>query len=254
MAVIASVPFWQGSLQAQVPFPGSILFGSARPGLKVYSVSSSAMYVSGGLPGYSTPDLNSITAFGSDTLMSGAFTIGFTKPGRTSNFSIMYTPTYSASRRYPDFNGWNHSLAIGINHPVRLAPRLTFDFGVSGNVVDFRQFVFAPNSAASISLDSLDPAAQGVTTEPASQLIGLNPLAAPGKGVFYGSRFATYVGQGVFSYSYSRRLNLSFGGGITRTQMLARGRTDTSGNSHRDSSNLWRPSQSEPGLFSQPFQ
>ena len=217
-----------------MPFPGSILFGDARPGLRLYSLSTSAAYVSGGLPGYSTPDVNANSfAFAPDTLMTGSFTIGFTKPGRKSKFSVMYTPTYRASRRYSDFNGWNHSLAIGINRPIQLAPRLTLDFGVSGNVIDFRQFVFAPNSAAGISLDSLNPTpasgATGAAPEPVSQLVGLNPLADPGKGVFYGTRFATYVGQGIMSYSYSRRLNISFGGGLARTQMLAHGGTDASG-------------------------
>jgi hypothetical protein len=201
-----------------------------RQGLKIYGLTVASGYYSAILPGLgSQPVVPNSLVLGSDVSNSMTAAIGYRWLKPTSNFEIIYTPTYFGNVRNSQFNSFNHALSITGARPLRLGQHLTLSFNVQGGVSDSRGFLFSPGVLDSIAqtpatFQDLSMTALGgqmTNNQIASMLTGSSAVASPAQFLFYGDKMLTATLSSTLMYSYSPRLSIGVTVGATRYQHLS---------------------------------
>ena len=201
-----------------------------RQGLNIYGVTLASGYYSAILPGLGSQPVgpNSLV-LGADVSNTMTAAIGYRWHKPTSNFEIIYTPTYFGNVRNSQFNAFNHDLSITGARPLRLGQHLTLSFHVQGGVTDQRGFLFSPGALDSIAqtpatFQDLSTAALGgqiTNNQIASMLTGSSAVASPAQFLFYGDKMLTATLSTTLMYSYSPRLSIGVTMGGTRYQHLS---------------------------------
>lgn len=220
-----------GLLEAQLLPQNLAPVGGYTPilrGLQFYGVTGSASYLSTDLSGTGFLSGGSARFRDSDYLVSLGTGVGYTRAGKTSNFALMYSPSYFGSVRYADGNAVSHMLSVSTNTPRQLTRKLTFDFGVSGNMHNFQSFLFSPfglTVAATSGANYSDLVnaftRRTVTSDALAGALTSGPTLDQPTRLLFGGRTLSVGAQGMFSYQYSGRLSVGFGGGIMRSQTVS---------------------------------
>lgn len=221
-----------GLLHAQNP--GGALTGgdtaAIQRGFQFYELTGSVGYTNTELTGTASNTVGTNRLKDNDTLGWVGARFGWSRPSEKSNISIIYSPFYFVSRKYPDARSLNHSLQINTNTPRKLTPKLTFDFSVNANIYDAQSFVFSPVGLSGATLSGADfsELSTAFTRRSISNdglvtaLNGGQFLDSPAR-VLFGNRTLSFGGRGTLTYNYSKRLSIALGLGINRTQTILSG-------------------------------
>jgi hypothetical protein len=200
-----------------------------RRGLQLYRVASSGSYFSHANPLDQTA-LGGV-ALDPDIATQTSAMFGLSLPGRVSDLTIIYSPTYNRSTTYPQWNRLNHFVSINgrAGKPVKKFGRWSLDVSAKGDVSNFETFFFTPaalsQSAASPgSMDDLRGVIsqrQFISGELASTITNVSAVAElPAQLLFYGTQVLSASAVTTLQYSYSPRLSLQFGFDGTRFQPI----------------------------------
>ncbi|MBV8819401.1 MAG: hypothetical protein JO022_13665 [Acidobacteriaceae bacterium] len=201
-----------------------------KKGLAIQSISTSGSYYSHALPADFLYLTQNNVSYGSDITTTSSVALGYWLPGRLSDLAIVYTPTYTSSARYSEWNRLNHyfTLRSRAGKPVKRIGRWSFDLKGHGEIDNFENFLFAPQTLSQVAStpSSFDDLTGAVSHSPTNndQLSSL--LSAPGgvespaRLLFYGDRVLNVAGNLNASYAYSPRLSISFSTGGSHLQPL----------------------------------
>jgi hypothetical protein len=204
----------------------------APRGFRIDGITSSTGYYSSFSPFTSVSQLVPGTLqFGAEISNTVSASLGYHWRSPTSNFAIVYTPSYVANVRNSQFNAVGHDISITGSHPLQIGPRLTMDFNASANVSNARQYLFNMGVLDQVvgtpaTFEQLSAAALGTPLTNngiASLLTGSSVVGdSAARQLFYGDRVLVGGLQTNLTYSWSPRLRLTFGLGGTRYQHLSR--------------------------------
>ncbi len=218
-----------------VPAPGQsfLNFFESPPesprGFRINGVTISSAYYSAFSPFASATLIGPNTpVFGADFSNTISASLSYHRRSPTSNFEIIYTPSYERYVHNPQLNMLNHDLTITTSRPLQLSPRLTLDFSANASVSNERQYLFnmgALNRAAGTSgtFDELAGSMLGTpTTNGSASLpaVGTPTMDTAAQQLFYGNRVFMAGLQGMLSYAWSPRLHIGVTLGGTRYQHI----------------------------------
>jgi len=206
-----------GSAQAlldQVNFKASQLGGLQLIGVSVYSGYSTSAYPDGG---FALNNSNGAAPLGGDATYGASASVGWQRHLARTDFSALYTGSYSGMVRNSGLNALNHSLSISAAR--KLTPRWTFEFSASAQDATLAQVLYQPSSLSVLSVapatfDDLAAAlsaGQFTSAQAASILTGTPILQTPGRNVLVGDRILSYTAQAGVNYAFSSRLHMHFG-------------------------------------------
>ena len=205
--------------------------GGEMGGLRLYSVSVGSSYSTMAIPNGGTflQTVGFAQYLQSNINTVGAATIGWQRSKETNSFSILYTPSYSANARYPEWNTLNHRLQITGSRPVKLSRRWTLSTSLSANLNSLQQFFLSPTAygSAVTSQAGFEELSSGMvqgkfTNDQLSSLLtGNSQLETPDRILVYGNRILTASLGLTLAYAYSPRLTVSFGVAGSRVQHLS---------------------------------
>lgn len=195
----------------------------ATRGLQIDSVTvSSTSFTSG--------DLRSLPVqTGADTMVMGSTSVSWNRSRERSAIHFGYQPSYMSYVRFPDYNGWNHSLSFTAGRLI--TPRFRLETGLTGSYAATNQLLFTPTALqrAADAPGSFEDLASAVLRSPvtsdqlAAQTAGAGVSATPGELALFGSTVLSSSVYMTATYSPSSRTNVmaSFTG--TRMQPLSSG-------------------------------
>lgn len=168
-------------------------------GFRLQNVSMFAGYDSLGMEGLLTSEYNpsGITTVGISA------TLGFSRSGERTDFSIIYTPSYT--RFIGNLGADTSTHALSMNWRRSLSPKWSYNVSLVGNLTMLNESLVSSAAPAEN---------QGSPTQAAPA--GDSTVST----LFYGQRFLTAVIQNSLSYAYSPRLNFRFGVSGSRMQSL----------------------------------
>lgn len=150
-----------------------------------------------------------------DVAVGGSVTGGWARPRPRSNFSVVYSVSYTGRIRYSNWDALNQSLSITGSH--KLGRKWVADLSVVGRETNLEQFLFEPtvfSQVASVpaTFDELAAAAltgQSTNAEIAAILTGAPLEMSPAQTLLYGNRSLTASMAGSLRYAHSSRTSLS---------------------------------------------
>jgi hypothetical protein len=157
--------------------------------------------------------------------VSAAFGVNFAN-GERSNFSAMYSGSYSYQTYGYNVGTTDHSAALSWGR--KLAPKWRATSSFSAALGSFNQLVFAPTTAQSIAtlagtFDDVSGAVmngQGTNAGVVSAVTSVSAAVSPQQRLLFGDRLLTANGGFSLSYSHSPRLTFGVNVGGTRMQHL----------------------------------
>jgi hypothetical protein len=164
------------------------------------------------------------TPWGSDGQEGGSLSVGCERRGTGSNFSLIYSPSYSGLMRNSDWSALNHSASLGA--ATKVGRKWDIDLSVAGAIQNLNGFLFAPArlSSAVAAPGSAANLANAVLTgqyanqQLAAALGGASGLESPLTAVLYGFRTLNSSASVGLTYRSSPRLSVRFGFAAGRTQ------------------------------------
>jgi len=195
------------------------------PGLRIDNVQLFSGYSSNGVPssGFFAPGASLL---GADMDVGARATISYRRAGQHNNFTLAYSPGYTARFRYNQWNTADHILSLGFSR--ELGARWGFAVKADGGLVGLEQaWLVAPtihrveNPPTSIE-ELMERAAAGEFTddEVASLLTGSPVVDDPG-GIGLGvSRVVRAAANATLTYAHSPRTSMSFSGSGSTYQVL----------------------------------
>jgi hypothetical protein len=199
-----------------------------KGGLQIRSVSAYAVYYSSFLPNGGAGVQPGAAKLPDDVGAGGSFEFDWTKFTERSNFSLSYTPSYTAYVRNSSLNALNHALSL--NTSRKLAPRWTLGFAAAGDLSSLEQSLFSPTTlgSASSAPSTFNDLAAGLLTgkfannpQLGAILTGSPLVESPVRNLLYGQRMFTSSASVSLSHSYSPRLSVSVSGGGGHTQHVS---------------------------------
>lgn len=196
-----------------------------RRGFHIYSASSYFGYSSLATPPQSGTLIPGLQ-LGSDVETGGAVTFGWNRPRERSKFSLLYTPSYTARRRYTQWNSMNHSLTFAGTR--RLSARWSVALAGHGVYSGLEHLLFFPTVFSRVAdaprsfADLAEALAGGRFTNDqlASILTGAPVVESPAHTLAFGDRLLNSTLRLSFSYSPARRWTLRAGAGARQTQRI----------------------------------
>jgi hypothetical protein len=206
--------------------------GAQQNGFHLYNFSAFAQYSTvdqswinlvdtlSGSPGTPLPSYTSVSGFSA----SVGLHVGGVE-GARSNFSLIYSPTFSYTTYGQSSSQLAHTLAFSWSR--KLAPQWQLSVSASGVEGAFDQFLFSPTNAQNVA------SLVGTAQELAGQFLtgqSSNPSIAAGTGaaatvtpqvqLFYGDRILSAMTQVGLSYSHSPRMTFGITASGSRMQHL----------------------------------
>lgn len=204
-----------------------------RRGLHLYNVTTSTSYFTQAIPVDPSSLGSAGLSFGADVSSVTSATVGWTLPGRLSDLTIVYTPTYNASVNHPEWNRMNHFLNIQgrAGKPVARFGRWSLNVAGTMEANNFENFLFTPMQLSQVAATpaTFDELAGALTStsfsnnQLASLLTGAPMVNSPARLLFYGNRILTAGLSSTLTYAYSSRLSFHVRGGGSRLQPLETG-------------------------------
>jgi hypothetical protein len=177
-------------------------------GPQIRSISAYSAYYSNFVPsgsGFQAVSTNLPLDIGS----GGSIVLGWAKLTPLSTFSLDYTASYIAYAQNSSLNALNHSFSLTASG--KIARRWVLGFSARGYLSSLEESLFYPATPGNASSA---PAANGST------LTGSPLVESPVTTLLYGERMLMSSAQVSLSYSYSRRLSVTFNGTGARSQHL----------------------------------
>lgn len=202
-----------------------------RSGLFVRDVSLFTSYYSQGLPERFLQSGSAPVPVGADVATGGSAVLSLAKPGERTNFSLLYTPSYTARIRYSDWNAFSNDLGLTFRHSI--STRLHLGLSAAGSIRSREEFQFAPIQTTAIAgapgdlLDLSRAVSGGTTSSPDMALAaGLYSGDTAAQALLFGSRILASSARFGVDYSITPRLQLTTGIGGSRIQYLRDRRRD----------------------------
>ena len=195
--------------------------GGNRNGFRLNTLSFSTTYgdVSyAQLAGASVPSAS--------TILGGSASFGWVVSRENTNFSLSYSPSYSANLNYSSLSGVNQALTVSVGR--KLAAKWHWNASAAGSITNFNQFQFAPSQLSQIASTtaSFDQLATAILSGTSSN-IQLNNLLnsvsvvdSPAAPALYGNRFFGASATTGISWAPTSRLTIGWQVGASRTQPL----------------------------------
>jgi hypothetical protein len=201
----------------------------ARSGFSIREATVFGTYYTVGLPPYLIGSGAPPTGVGYDVAVGGATTLSLAKPGERTNFSLQYTPSYTARARYSEFNAFSNDLGIQLGHSA--STRLRFGLFLTGSLRNREEFQFSPIQSSAIaaspgSLQDLAQAMTGAGTSPMALDAGIYAGDTAAQALFFGNRILSANARAGLDYSISPRLTIAMGISGSRIQYIRDGQND----------------------------
>jgi hypothetical protein len=201
-------------------------------GIHLYGVSIFGGYSTSAYPGgFALAPVPGAAQLGSDVNYGSTASIGWQYHRTRSDFSVLYSGTYSGAARYSAANAFNQSMTLSASRI--LTPKWTLALTGAGSDLTVAEFVYQPTN---LSLLSQTPASaddlaaafsvgQFSSSQIASSLTGSPVLESPARSLLMGDRILSYSGQLSLNYAYSSRLAFHIGSFAAAGQRRLSGNT-----------------------------
>ncbi len=203
------------------------LGGTDQAGPRLYSVSGFANYYILGDQYQQGLYPQGPAPLGNDWGLGGSASMGWSKPGPLSRFSIGYSISYIGRLHNSDASGLSHALTISGTR--KLSPHWSGSMSINGVLSNYDQYLFTPMQFAAATavpstFEDLTSAVLGngtvTNSQLASLLTGAPIVESPARSLIYGNRVFNASASAGLSYAASPRLNISFQGYGSRIQNL----------------------------------
>jgi hypothetical protein len=226
LMVLASRLFAQGSIAQQLD-PLSTTPNSN--GIHLYGVTFGAEYFSGN--NGSIPGLPLFYGTGATQILTGVVStsLGWSWSKGKNKVSVTYSPSFVHGFYFKDFSAFNQAFSVNASRSLGFGSgRWRVSGSGSGNVIDYRELLFAPTQYGNITGTSAtyDEFASailtGTTSNQALASIVSTPQAVTGpqSAYLYGVRLLSITLQMGLSYHQSSRSSFQFGVSGMRNQSL----------------------------------
>lgn len=201
-------------------------YGAPLHGIRLYNVSAFSTWQSIAAPNNGAL-LPYASRLGSDVSYGGSATVGWAHPWPRSNFSLVYTSSYTGRFRYSEWNALNHSLRLSASR--RLNAKWSMGFSVSSAISNYENLLYTPtlySTVASFGGTFEDLAAailsgKYTNDQLASLLTGAPIIESPAATLLFGNRVMNAAASTSLSYAHSPRLSLHWSLGGGRLQHLS---------------------------------
>jgi hypothetical protein len=209
----------------ETPSLSALLYGE-RGGFRVNSVSLGGSYFSAGTSNLGGFGGGSGVLTGTDVLISGSASLGWSGRTERFHFGINYVPSYLTYARNPKFRSFAQDLSLTGHR--QLTPLWVLSASLAGTYSTSEQMLFSPSAlstAASLPA-SLDNLADSLLKNPVNSdsfgsLVATAPITDTASRLFlFGSSILSASGNVSLSYAKGRKSFTITGGGI-RTQPIS---------------------------------
>ena len=193
---------------AQAPMDSPAL--SRRGGIQLHSLATHAGYSSQAFPLDGGSVLRDAD-LGWDLDVGARATFGWNRFGRQNNFSLTYTPSYTARARYSEWNTVNHALTLTAGR--KAGHRWSLNLAASAMAGDLENYLFTPTVFGRVAeipatfdeLANAILAGKFTNDQLASILTGAPVLESPARVTLYGDRVLSASLRTGFSYAPTAR-------------------------------------------------